>query len=57
MWSFTYLCKKRPEIALLKQVANLHGKDIGEIKKILNYLIETPEKPKHQIGFKTKDGK
>ena len=45
------------DIALLKQVANLHGKDIGEIKKILNYLIETPEKPKRQIGFKTKDGK
>jgi len=32
------------DIALLKQVANLHGKDIGEIKKILNYLIETPRK-------------
>ena len=45
------------DIALLKQVANLHGKDIGEIKKILNYLIETPEKPKRQIGFKTKDDK
>ena len=45
------------DIALLKQVANLHGKDIGEIKKILNYLIETPEKPKPQIGFKTKDDK
>ena len=45
------------DIALLKQVANLHGKDIGEIKKILNYLIETPEKPKRQIGFTTKDDK
>ena len=45
------------DIALLKQVAALHGKDIGEIKKVLNYLIETPEKPKHQIGFKTKDDK
>jgi len=45
------------DIALLKQVANLHGKDIGEIKKILNYLIEAPEEPKQQIGFKTKDGK
>ena len=45
------------DIAVLKQVANLHGKDIGEIKKILNYLIETPEKPKPQIGFKTKDDK
>ena len=41
------------DIALLKQVASLHGKDIGEIKKILNYLIEAPEKPKEQIGFKT----
>ncbi len=45
------------DIALLKQVASLHGKDIGEIKKILNYLIETPEKPKPQIGFTTKDDK
>ena len=45
------------DIALLKQVANLHGKDIGEIKKILNYLIETPEKPERQIGFTTKDDK
>ena len=41
------------DIALLKQVASLHGKDIGEIKRILNYLIETPEKPKKQIGFTT----
>ena len=45
------------DIALLKQVASLHGKDIGEIKRILNYLIETPEKPKPQIGFTTKDDK
>lgn len=39
------------DIALLKQVAALHGKDIGEIKQILKYLIETPEEPKQQIGF------
>ncbi len=45
------------DIALLKQVAALHGKDIGEIKKILNYLIEAPEEPKPQIGFTTKDDK
>jgi len=45
------------DIALLKQVAALHGKDIGEIKKILNYLIETPEEPKRQIGFTTEDDK
>ena len=45
------------DIALLKQVASLHGKDIGEIKRILSYLIETPEKSKPQIGFKTKDDK
>ena len=41
------------DIALLKQVAALHGKDIGEIRKILHYLIETPEEPKRQIGFKS----
>lgn len=41
------------DIALLKQVAALHGKDIEEIKQLLQYLKETPKKTKQKIGFKT----
>lgn len=41
------------DIALLKKVVAIHGTDIEEIKTLLKQLIETPEKPKRQIGFKT----
>lgn len=41
------------DINLLKRVVAIHGTDIEEIKQILRRLIETPEKPKTQIGFRT----
>ena len=40
------------DIALLKRVVAIHGTDIEEIKKLLKQLIESPEKPKRQIGFR-----
>ena len=39
------------DIALLKRVVAIHGTDIEDIKRLLTRLIETPEKPKKQIGF------
>ena len=40
------------DISLLKRVVAIHGTDIEEIKRILQRLIESPEKPERQIGFK-----
>ena len=45
------------DIALLKRVVAIHGTDIEDIKRLLTRLIETPEKPKKQIGFKTDKGR
>ena len=39
------------DIALLKRVVAIQGTDIEDIKQLLTRLIETPEKPKKQIGF------
>jgi len=41
------------DIALLKQVVAIHGTDIEEIKQLLRQLIEAPETPRRQIGFRT----
>ncbi len=40
------------DISLLKRVVAIHGTDIEEIKRMLQHLIESPEKPERRIGFK-----